>query len=176
MSSHGPVWSHHSRFLVVPKTPQIYTAWSRWGTNCCQGPFCISVALKLTRLWVFIISVVKMAYVYVELCCLHSVLWCCWLGGRKGIRPVKNWVVGCWHGYLSGSRCRLAYEPADATATHCLLKSRSRLVLLFWYWLTWVVRDKGVCVCVRACMCVCMMTPSSLASFKIQTGLAFLRV
>ena len=28
-----------------------------------------------------------------------SVLWCCWLGSRKGIRPVKNWVVGCWHGY-----------------------------------------------------------------------------
>ena len=24
------------------------------------------------------------------------VLWRCWLGGRKGIRPVKNWVVGCW--------------------------------------------------------------------------------
>ena len=50
-----------------------------------------------------------------------SVLWRCWLGGRKGIRPVKNWVVGCWHGYLSGARCRLAYGPADATATHCLL-------------------------------------------------------
>ena len=28
-----------------------------------------------------------------------SVLWRCWLGGRKGIRPVKNWVVGCWRGY-----------------------------------------------------------------------------
>jgi len=50
-----------------------------------------------------------------------SVLWCCWLGSRKGIRPVKNWVVGCWRGYLSGMRCRLAYGPADATATHCLL-------------------------------------------------------
>jgi len=25
-------------------------------------------------------------------------LWCCWLGNRKGIRPVKTWVVGCWHG------------------------------------------------------------------------------
>ena len=50
-----------------------------------------------------------------------SVLWRCWLGGRKGIRPVKNWVVRCWHGYLSGVRCRLAYGPADATATHCLL-------------------------------------------------------
>ena len=54
---------------------------------------------------------------------LSSVLWCCWLGGRKVIWPVKNWVVGCWHGYLSGSRCKLAiaYGPADGTATHCLL-------------------------------------------------------
>jgi len=43
------------------------------------------------------------------------------LGGRKGIPPVKNRVVGYWHGYLSGARCRLAYGQADATATHCLL-------------------------------------------------------
>ena len=50
-----------------------------------------------------------------------SVLWCCWFGDRKGIRLVKNWVVRCWRGYLSGARCRLAYGPADATATHCLL-------------------------------------------------------
>jgi len=50
-----------------------------------------------------------------------SVLWRCWLGGRKGIRPVKNWVVGCWRGYLSGARYRLVYGPADATATHCLM-------------------------------------------------------
>ena len=50
-----------------------------------------------------------------------SVLWRCWLGVRKGIRPVKNWVVGCWRDYLSAARCRLTYGPADATATHCLL-------------------------------------------------------
>ena len=31
---------------------------------------------------------------------MPSVLWRCWLGDRKGIRPVKNWVVGCWHGCL----------------------------------------------------------------------------
>ena len=43
------------------------------------------------------------------------------VGQQEGIRPVKNWVVGCWHGYLSGERCRLAYGPADATATHCFL-------------------------------------------------------
>jgi len=50
---------------------------------------------------------------------MPSVLWRCWLGGRKGARPVKYRVVGCWCGCLSGARCRLAYGPADATATHC---------------------------------------------------------
>jgi len=54
-------------------------------------------------------------------CFSLSVPWLCWLGSRKGIWPVKNWVVRCWHGYLSGARCRHAYCPADATVTHCLL-------------------------------------------------------
>ena len=31
---------------------------------------------------------------------IPSVLWRCWLGGRKGIRPVKNWLVGCRRGYV----------------------------------------------------------------------------
>ena len=26
-------------------------------------------------------------------------------------------MVGCWHGYLSGAKCRLAYGPADATVS-----------------------------------------------------------
>ena len=52
---------------------------------------------------------------------LPWVLWRCWLGGKKGIWLVKNWVLGCWCGYLSGARCRLVYGPADAIATHCLL-------------------------------------------------------
>ena len=64
-----------------------------------------------------------LSYLFYLLTCLlvPSVLWRCWLGGRKSIWPVKNWAVGCWHSYLSGARCRLAYGPADATATHCLL-------------------------------------------------------
>ena len=41
-----------------------------------------------------------------------SVLWRCWLGGSKGIWPVKNWVMEYWRGCLSGVRCRLA---ADAS-------------------------------------------------------------
>ena len=70
-------------------------------------------------------------------------------------------MVGCWHGYLSGVRCRVAYGPADATATLRLLSLtsvKSRLALPFWYQLTRVVPKKGplngrVCVCVVLCLC-----------------------
>ena len=43
------------------------------------------------------------------------------VGRQEGHPACKKKVVGCWRGYLSGARCRLAYGPADATATHCLL-------------------------------------------------------
>ena len=35
----------------------------------------------------------------------------------KKIRVVGE-LAGGWRGYQSGARCRLAYGPADATATH----------------------------------------------------------
>ena len=43
------------------------------------------------------------------------------VGRQEGHPACRNWVMGCWRGYLSGARCRLAYGPADATATDCLL-------------------------------------------------------
>ena len=81
---------------------------------------------------------------------MPSVLWRCWLGGRKGIWPVKTWAVGCWHGYLSGARCSWCHCHSLSLAS-----VKSRLVSPFWYRLTWVVPDKGPlnrCVCV--CVCV----------------------
>jgi len=57
---------------------------------------------------------------------LASVLWRYWLGVRKSIRPVKNWVIRCWHGSV-WSDVQMIWGPADATATpsSCvLLKSR----------------------------------------------------
>ena len=60
-----------------------------------------------------------------------SVLWHCWLGVRKSIRPVKKWVMGYWHGYLSRVWCKFAYGPADATATPSSLASvKFRMVYL----------------------------------------------
>ena len=89
---------------------------------------------------------------------LPSVLWRCWLGGRKGIRPVKNRVVGCWRSYLSGARCRLAYGPADATATHCL-SCFSKIQIGFTFLVLAQRAIKRVCVRVRVrvrvCVCAC---------------------
>ena len=39
------------------------------------------------------------------------------VGRQEGHPACKNGVVRCWHGYLSGTRCRLAYGSADATAS-----------------------------------------------------------
>jgi len=43
------------------------------------------------------------------------------LVGRQEEYPACKKVMGCWHGYLFGVRCRFAYGPADATAAHYLL-------------------------------------------------------
>jgi len=84
-----------------------------------------------------------------------SVLWRCWLVGRKG----KKWVVGCWHGYLEwGADLHMAqWMPLPLTIS-CSSKSRLVLPSWFlpsWYLLTWIVPDKFqksrktiVCVCV----------------------------
>ena len=54
------------------------------------------------------------------------------VGRQEGhpLRPVKNWVLGYWHGYLSGARCRLAYGPADATATEGIFDSITEIYML----------------------------------------------
>jgi len=63
---------------------------------------------------------------------MRSVYWCCWLGGRKGIRPVEIWseVQTCiWPNWCYCHSLSLA-------------PIKSRLVLPFWYRLTRVVPDK----------------------------------
>ena len=86
-----------------------------------------------------------------------SVLWRCWLGDRKGIRPVKKtewWGAGV---VICLERGADLHMPSWC---HCrslsLAPVKSRLVLPFWYRLTRVVPDKGPlngCVCVCVCEC-----------------------
>ena len=118
----------HSIDAVMPTadhslTASVIIALEYWLRLADEQFFCSSSSI-MTCNQSYIMSILFNCVLFSSVlwhCWLPSVLWRCWLGGRKGIRPVKNWVVRCWHSYLSGARCRLAYGPADATATHCLL-------------------------------------------------------
>ena len=83
---------------------------------------------------------------------MPSVLWRCWLGGRKGTRHVKNLSGGVLAWLSVWSEVQTCIWPSWC---HChslsLASVKSSLVLPFWYRLTWVVPDRGplngLCVC-----------------------------
>ena len=85
---------------------------------------------------------------------LPSVLWRCWLGGRKGIRPVKNLSRGVLAWLSVWSEVQTCIWPSWC---HChslsLASVKCRLVVPpFWYRLTRVVPEKGP---LNGCVCVC---------------------
>ena len=84
-----------------------------------------------------------------------SVLWRCWLGGRKGIRPVEKQSGGVLAWLSVWSEVQTCIWPSWCHCHSLFLASvKSRLVLPFWYQLTRVVLDKGPlngCVCVVTC-------------------------
>jgi len=82
---------------------------------------------------------------------------------QEGHTVCKNWVVGCWHGYLSGAGFRFAYGPAYVTAS-----VKSRLVLP-------PAQNPGqspkrhktdVCVCVCVCVCVLLIVLALESCYK----------
>jgi len=46
-----------------------------------------------------------------------SLLWHCWLGDRKGIRPVKSWVLVCWWWRFDWCFARLTAPVVTTTAS-----------------------------------------------------------
>ena len=102
----------------------------RCGTVCHWQSYPVRALPSVTTFWQELITVLFSAsdsfsrflalYKFVCICiCAFSALTLL-VGWQEGHPTCKNWVVGCGHGYLSTARCRLAYGPADATATHCL--------------------------------------------------------
>jgi len=75
----------HSMDLLTPSSPgglpTLSLTWLPW-----EGLPCLSSAI-----W----------------CQYPSMLWHCWLGDRKGIRPVKNWMLVCWWWWFDWSFARL---------------------------------------------------------------------
>ena len=83
-----------------------------------------------------------------------SVLWRCWLGGRKGIRPLKKLSRGVLAWLSVWSKVQTCIWPSWCHChSRCLASVKSRLILPFWCRLTWVVPDKGP---LNGCVCVCV--------------------
>ena len=104
--------------------------------------------------------------VHVFSCNIHQplVLWIAFsaltlLVGHQEEHPAcKNWMMSCWHGYLSGARCKWsAYGPADATAIP------SSLVSLNPEWFTFLVPAYPACPgkeAVKWLLCCCVCSPA----------------
>ena len=67
-------------------------------------------------------------------------LWHCWLGDRKGIRPVKSWVLVCWWWRFDWS---FAYFTAPVVITTSIIFSSNKSRMeTSWYLLTYVHFEK----------------------------------
>jgi len=99
-----------------------------------------------------------------------SVLWQCWLGVRKSIRPVKKLSdeVLMWLSLWSKAQIVCIWSSwfhCHPQTPSSFASFKSRLVLPFWYWLTQVVREKrplngcSICFCwvlIGQCSYVCI--------------------
>jgi len=78
------------------------------------------------------------------------------VGWQERHPACKNWVVGCWHGYLSGAKCRLAYGqlmPLPLTVS-CF----SKILIDFTFVVPSHLGSPGQRAVKRVyvCMCVCL--------------------
>jgi len=106
------------RFETCPS--QCHAVWS--GGGRCSLSVCLRGGSRGWLGWLVTPRLVRQPIsCYYKVCDIAFSALTLWVGRQEGHLASKNWVVGCWRGYLSGARCRLAYGPADATATHCLL-------------------------------------------------------
>ena len=141
---------------------QIVCMWSSW-CHCCPKP--CHFLPHLNRDW-FYLS-------YLPSVLLPSVLWCCWLGSRKGIRPVKTewWGAGMVICLERGADLYMAQLMPLPHTVSCF----SKIQIGF----TFVVpahpgspRQRAVFVCVCVCVCVCVRAcVRACVSYLSGTGL-----
>ena len=62
--------------------------------------------------------------------------WLCWLGERKGARPVKSRVLVCWWWRFDWSFARLTAPVVAITLVSLSLPPIKSRMEPFWYWLT----------------------------------------
>ena len=86
---------------------------------------------------------------------MPSVLWCCWLSGRKGIWPVKNWVVaGVVICLEQGADLHMAQLMPLPLTVSCF----SKIQIGFSFLVPAHPGSPGKRAVKRACVCVCLLS------------------
>jgi len=151
-------------FISVVHCLQCACVWTVFAATCDIGS--LHTELIFVLLWqVGVITSVP------------SVLWRCWLGGRKGIRPIKNWAVGCWRGCLSGVRCWLAYM-SQLMPLPLAVSCFSKIQIGFTFLVPAHPGSLGKRAVKRVCVCVGVISSSywryySSKLMKLLSGVCF---
>ena len=131
-------------------------------------------------LWYVLTSAVNMAMLLLPTCqcclfhwpflfpmssCLPSVLWHCWLGGRKGIRPVKTewWGAGVVVCLEQGAGLHMAQLMPLPLTVSCFSKIQIGFTFLVLAHLGSPGQRAVKRVCVCMCVCVQLYTRSQSA-------------
>jgi len=122
-------------YLPLPSQPQLVLIY-RTFTNIIMTLFSTS-ANKVTRILGNVQT--RLTYRYTGKSIWHtyyvtslvnvfpSLLWHCWLGDRKGIRPVKNWMLVCWWWWLELCMTYSSSSPVGTTTSIIVCVNKHQL-------------------------------------------------
>jgi len=83
------------------------------------------------------------------------VLWCCWLGGRNGIRPVKKWGAGMVVCLEQGADLHMAQLMPLPLTVSCF----SKIQIAFTFLVPAHMGSPGKRAVKRVCVCVTFIFP-----------------
>ena len=159
---------HGSWVSTVVRSSWSFLIWFLWGWINSASWDGLNLLFRVTFMLAFyncnqVILPVKFCTCTV-ICCSPSVLWRCWLGGRKGIRPVKN-LSGVVLAWLSvWSELQTCIWPSWC---HChslsLASVKSRLV--FSFLVPAHPGSPGQRAVKRVCVCVCVLWFAAILVF-----------
>ena len=100
---------------------------------------------------------------------LPSVLWCCWLGGRKGIRPVKSewWGAGLVICLERDADLHMAHLMPLPLTVSCF----SKIQIGFTFLVPAHPGSPGQRAVKRVCVCVCVKQQHKISSSDNKTRL-----
>ena len=145
---HKP-WADRLSFFLSRNTPAFFYTDTELNLGLLTGVFDIIwmliftdvTCIRISDIWItrklYLIWVI-FDYLAFSALTWPSALWRCWLGVRKGIRPVKIRLMRCWRGYLlQRSANSLHMVQLMPLPPHHVCFSKIQNGLSFWYRLTW---------------------------------------